>query len=305
MFASNPAYVAYETLLKRLHRLIAEGKGDTDAADVVREAMELPFRWLSKAERTRLNQLSGDLYQLQDDEVYEPVDDPDERTRERMEPAIYTALEQNDSETLLALLRKGPDFLPSHQIAYLRSIAYERLGHLDTALLFMQYVSEMQPQRALDKGRVLDLLNNLGRTEEAVAQAYVCIADFSSEPNALIIAAFVLYRSVSSADYSLEGSKPAYEHIIAALQRALKDVKPSNSLPPQLISSAWLVLGYAHEDLGQYAETRAAYNQALQWNPANESAAEALASLDAQDAPKQGHRRFHPEELLYGLARAA
>lgn len=291
MFASNPAYVAYETLLKRLHRLIAEGKGDTDAADVVREAMDIPFRRLSKPERDRLNHLSGDLYQLQDDEVYEPVDDPAERSRERMEQALYAAIEKQDSDTVLSLLRKGADFLTSDQIAQLRSIAYEWLGHLDTALLFMQYVSEKQPQRALYKGTVLKLLYNLGRMEEAVAQAYVCIADASSEPGILIPSASVLYRYVSDGSHSVEDVKPVYTHIIAALQRALKDANPSTFLPPQLISGALLVLGYAYEDLGQDAEARTAYVQALRWDQQNELAIKAITNIDAQEEHAEAEQK--------------
>ena len=195
MFAENPTYVAYETLLKRLHRLIAEGKGDTDAADIVREEMEIPFRQLSKPERDRLNQLSGDLYQLQDDEVYEPVDDPAERTRERMASVLQAARQRNDHEAVLSLLRKGPDFLAPHLIATLRSHAYGELGHLDTALIFQQYASQQEPHRADYKEFVLADLWRLGRRHEAVGQAYICIADASSTPQALMLSAYVLYAS--------------------------------------------------------------------------------------------------------------
>ena len=41
-FGENPAYVAYESLLKRLHQLIRAGQGDSEAADQIRDAMEEP-----------------------------------------------------------------------------------------------------------------------------------------------------------------------------------------------------------------------------------------------------------------------
>jgi hypothetical protein len=52
-FSDNPYYVEYEGLLKQLHRLIAEGKGDSDDADAVREEMDRPERELSREELNR------------------------------------------------------------------------------------------------------------------------------------------------------------------------------------------------------------------------------------------------------------
>ena len=66
-FADNPNYVQYESMLKDLHRLIAEGKGDSDEADALREAMDVPWRALSSEEIDRLNRLSSDLYILHGD----------------------------------------------------------------------------------------------------------------------------------------------------------------------------------------------------------------------------------------------
>ena len=41
-FADNPDYRKYERLLIDLHHLIADGKGDSDAADAVRDEMDQP-----------------------------------------------------------------------------------------------------------------------------------------------------------------------------------------------------------------------------------------------------------------------
>ena len=40
-FAANPYYVACEEQLKKLHGLIAEGKGDTEEADALREELDV------------------------------------------------------------------------------------------------------------------------------------------------------------------------------------------------------------------------------------------------------------------------
>src|ERR1041385_4055176 len=122
-FAANPYYLEYEERLKELHQLIAEGKGDTDAAEAVREAMDAPARELTREEMQRLNDLSGDLYMLHDDEVYEPLEpgeNPSERAPERLRARLQEAWEREDAAAVLVLLRKGSAGFPDHERAYLR-----------------------------------------------------------------------------------------------------------------------------------------------------------------------------------------
>jgi hypothetical protein len=46
----------------------------------------------------------------------------------------------------LELLRNGPDYLTSDQIALLRGRAYSNLGHQEIALLFYEYAARIKPQ---------------------------------------------------------------------------------------------------------------------------------------------------------------
>lgn len=62
LFMNNPEYVKYVHLLKQLHRLISEGKGDTEEADALRDEMDTPWHSLSKEEIDRVNSLAADLY---------------------------------------------------------------------------------------------------------------------------------------------------------------------------------------------------------------------------------------------------
>ena len=171
LFAQNPAYREYEHLLVQLHRLIAEGQGDSEAADILRDAMDEPDRKLSHQEVARLNGLSSDLYMLSpghprgfttDGEQREM----DHRTTEALhamaetrspEPLrfalnafreeIIAAEERGDWESVLALLRNGLlEFVPRHVIAYVRAMAYEALGHSEVALLFYSHAARTDPQ---------------------------------------------------------------------------------------------------------------------------------------------------------------
>src|SRR5436853_6700390 len=99
-FWNNPHFVQYETLLRRLHELMAAGKGDTDEADTVRDEMDLPWRALRRKEIARLDGLSADLYMLEDDEVFEAAE-PEERTAERLGTELERAWNQGQWETVM------------------------------------------------------------------------------------------------------------------------------------------------------------------------------------------------------------
>src|SRR5438105_11067064 len=89
-FWDNPHFRGYERLLLWLHGLIAAGKGDTDEAEAVRDEMEIPWRQLSGEELGRLDGLLGDLYMLQDQEVFEPIDE-DERAHKALAAELQEA----------------------------------------------------------------------------------------------------------------------------------------------------------------------------------------------------------------------
>lgn len=166
-FADNPSYVEYESLLKDLHRLIAEGKCDSEEADMVRDEMDRPERELTGEEMARLNGLSADLYMLSGEEIGEPY----EGTQEQLRASLRQARSNHDSEGILSLLRKGPKFIRAAGVAALRAEAYQQLGHLDSALLFAQYAALLQPDEPLFQVMILNLLILLNRYEEATTQA--------------------------------------------------------------------------------------------------------------------------------------
>lgn len=163
-YADNPNYVTYERLLIELHDLIAEGKGNDDEAEVVRDQMDAPWYKLSPEEDDRMSGLSADLYMLQGDEIHETY----EGTQEELVNALGEALSRNDYETVLLLLRKGTPFLRTAQVASLRGRCYAMLGHLDAALLFMRYAAKIEPEQVAHRLYILGLLTQLNRTQEAL-----------------------------------------------------------------------------------------------------------------------------------------
>ena len=62
-FADNPDYVTYERLLVEIDRLIADGKGDNEEAEAVRDQMDPPWYRLSSEETDHIGSLSIGLNQ--------------------------------------------------------------------------------------------------------------------------------------------------------------------------------------------------------------------------------------------------
>ena len=137
-FMENPDYVLSIQLLVKLHKLIAEGKGDSAESDVVRDAMEPPAYRLTQEESNRLNILSANLYMLDDKDALRSAP-PERRTRAWLEPQLETAHNAGDWDAVLELLRYKQDFLSSDEVACLRGEAYAKLGHSDIAELFFDY----------------------------------------------------------------------------------------------------------------------------------------------------------------------
>lgn len=196
IFAQNPAFRAYEQGLIRLSQLDAEGKNDSEEADAVRDAMERPYRQLSQPERDRLRGLSADLYMLQDDEVFEPLQSG--QTQADLEQELKEAWHRHDMEELLRLLRKGPAYLSEEGLASLRAHAYQSLGCLEAALAFQEYAVQLNPQQVGPQVILLGLLYDLDRREAAVALARNIIADPNASPDMVAYAGHVLSRTAST-----------------------------------------------------------------------------------------------------------
>jgi hypothetical protein len=143
-FTNNTQYVALVGLLRRLHFLIAEGKGETDEADAIRDEMEGPWADMNTDERERTRVLSADLYTL-DDNPTTPCDSSAEADILRIE--LNRACEAHGWEAALDLLRQHPHALPAHEAACWRGRFWNELGDPDTAALFFKRAGKLDPHK--------------------------------------------------------------------------------------------------------------------------------------------------------------
>ena len=122
-FLENSDYLEYVCLLLRLHELEIQGEEDSEQAEALRDKMDRPWYRLSEQEMYFLGILSADLQMLTGEETFRSVP-REQRTREWLAPTLEEADKGQNWLRLLELLRTGPDFLTSDQLAYLRGSAY-------------------------------------------------------------------------------------------------------------------------------------------------------------------------------------
>ncbi len=158
---ASPAAV-YAQALRQLHELTIQGKDESPEADAIRDAMDGPWYALTAAEQDRLRGLSADLYALAEQRV-----DRKEMTageKRRWGQTLRAVFLRGDADQMLMLLRHPPmDEPPLAAVRSLQARAWERLGDLDTALLFMRVAERLDPGHAV---LVLTLLKSLGRATE-------------------------------------------------------------------------------------------------------------------------------------------
>ena len=273
----------YEVMLTALHELMAEGKSDTDEAEAIRDEMDRVWPQLDEKEIDFLRGLSSDLYVLTGDEVYEPYSG----TQFQLRADLQTAHSFRDYSGRLRLLRKNPLFLTPYAIAFLRARAYDELGHLDTALLFMRHAVKLYPQRDLYKLSVLDILRRLGRHRDVLVQATSDIEEGVSL-EFQIQAADVLYLSATELPPSEAPS--LYERAVDLLQQGLGQGQGTWPVPSSLVADGYVTLGACFMGLQQTEKAREAFNKALEIEALNRWA---LIARDAlQPDPDQKNTTF-------------
>ncbi len=156
----------YARLLRQLHALIVEGKGDSSEAAALSDQMDEPGRALAAEERDRLSGLSEDLYALAEGAGQPVALSPQERRQ--WEEQFRQASDAGNWDRLLQLLSRAPrEALAPDMVRFLQAECWERLGDLETALVFLQEAVRLNPQRALAVER---LLGRLGRAADTATQ---------------------------------------------------------------------------------------------------------------------------------------
>src|SRR4051794_28383023 len=146
-----PPVLAYARLSRQAHELIAQGKGDSEEAEALADFCDAPWYTMRALEQERMRGLSVDLYALQEGGP-KRVEMPPEELAKWQEAGrrAYASFATGDVDAMLALFRKPIPFnLPYHFVRYQQARCWEKLGDLETALVFMKAAEKLEPSYAV------------------------------------------------------------------------------------------------------------------------------------------------------------
>jgi hypothetical protein len=132
MLSTQLPTIAYARLLREMHRLVGEGKGDSDEAELVADAMEAPWYAMTSQEQTRMRGLATDLNALKEGCPKRVEMNPQELGHwQSLAKKIFIGGEVGDVDTALNFLRQPvPGGLPRYVTPFLQSRCWDKLGDL-------------------------------------------------------------------------------------------------------------------------------------------------------------------------------
>jgi tetratricopeptide (TPR) repeat protein len=205
---------AYAHLLLRLHQLGAAGQGDGPEADAIRDEMTTHWYRMSAREQDRMIGLSADLYALEEGGARSQPATAGELEQYRGE--AKGAYDSGDPDRQLAFLRRPyPEGLPADAVPFLQARAWERVGNLDVALVFMREAERLSPEYGLF---VMMLLERLRRWPEAERYAEQFLDDPLSPPGVVYFAAGVFIQRARQVER--QETREIMDRLIPPLRRA-------------------------------------------------------------------------------------
>src|SRR5262245_39433675 len=137
-------YLATVRGLRELHRLAAAGRQDSPEADAVRDATDLPWQALTEVEKKRLSGLSEDMYSITDPQQADQIDwNP--QVQARLDD-VAQARRRGEWDRALDLLRRWAASIEPSVLSYLRGFTWLEAGDPETAALFFEHASGLQPE---------------------------------------------------------------------------------------------------------------------------------------------------------------
>jgi tetratricopeptide (TPR) repeat protein len=261
--------LAFARLLLENHDLIARGKGDTPEAEALADRMDGPWYAMTEQEQKRMRGLSADLHTLHEDGPKRVEMPPDQIVAWRQAVREASGLaETGNADAFLDFLRKPvPSIVPRSTVFYLQARCWEKLGDLQTALLFMREAERLDPEHAIS---VLILLQYMHRWEEAAEQAERLIGKGEASSAELYLAAASLLALTQTA--SDDEAAPHLKRALDVLNRA--ETAPSHRLSTEreaydLDINIACALGLCHERLGNASAAVEVYSRALKAHPSS------------------------------------
>lgn len=151
---SDSALNFHVEAMVKLHRLMANGKGDTEEAEGIRYLSADVWHELDDLQREKIQGVSSDLFLITEEELGYPHPEfsgfSDEEIKDRVFEFIQIFREEDRPDPIglwvfMRLLRTRPNIFSRALRADARAVAYKNLGFICVGLEFEKYSKTLQP----------------------------------------------------------------------------------------------------------------------------------------------------------------
>jgi tetratricopeptide (TPR) repeat protein len=250
----------YVHLLVELHRLTALNLDETEAADQLRDEMDLPWRRMTPEELRMVRDLSADLYTITD-----PAPPPVSSFPQEVDASIARSLRDEDWVRVLHVVRDNEASIPLHAAAFLRGFCWSQLGLHEAGAEFFRHAVESEPQRSDYRTYLLCSLVYSGREKEALPLAEQWSTE-SPDRWLQLTASNVLF--IKAAEASGSDAVRLHQMAIQVAERAIQQTAPPVGLDEaHLITTAFLHVALSYAYLGDLTQAKAAWQKARELSP--------------------------------------
>lgn len=270
--ANGTPLETYSELLMRLDRMMADGQGDSEVADSLRDLLEITWYRMTQDELAVARQLSADLYTLHDDPLIEHPHDP-RVYAPSLAADLNAARDRGDYLRALRLLQERPTEIFAEHAAMLRGICYEKLGLFDAALAFLDFAVSISKNPNSLNDYILISLHVHGRTDEAVRRVKSLLSEQQRPTIDLRVRAAGLLFDLSvkrQGSIAADAVKEAINLYDSVLNEIGTDIEGTHNREASI--HCHTMLATCHFLLKEHDRALAEFNAALEVDPDNELA---------------------------------
>jgi len=276
--SSNSAswLLRYVELLLPLHRLIASGEGDSEAADELRDLMDEPWMHLGAAEISLTNGLSEDLYSLGRERI-----EPEGEVDASETAAFKHSFDSQNWPQALAILRRNQEKFPQDEASILRGQLWAFMDLPAAALPFFEDVARF---RSLDTGEeqmYLVCAVLAGQARNFVKRARQILGQ-TQDARKQLMASEVLFKAAAESE-----SEELLREAINAAEQGLGANRDDEDSPvrSQDLLSAYVNLALGYDLLGKSSQACQVCDVALKLAPDDPNLCDLQSFLRNPDFP--------------------
>lgn len=268
LFTSAPNFRAVVSGFLELHRLRVDGRNDSEEANAVRDALDIPWEGLSPVEEARIAGLSEDLYSISDPLPAGGRPAMSLEAQSQLSEAME-ARQQADWDRALAILRRWKEMIAPDLLSYLRGTIWLGAGVPQVAAFFFRHAADLSPDNANYQAISLYALDVSDPTAARTLAERVVQDDSNHAPVVVARAADIVFkgcRARIAAD-----TRSTLDSLIPVLERNARRIEQDPETPSRASSYAMTVglLGFCSEALGRDQAAFDWYSVGLRLNPRN------------------------------------